>query len=264
MRTKHPQSISLRLITPLLCLVLFCSFAQGQDGSLEIPDGYVHTKNLKYFDLETQSTEGTLERIIETYNKNVVGKVQGIDTRANDASGLVDQNGDLMDLGMHIDIIHPEAPGPPRPLFFVFATQEERNLSRFQPFQRIFAQRGYVTAVIDHGYNPCRVYFGTFEQKNLETLTGVKAYTAAIRFFRANAEKYSIDPERIGGIGHSKGAYAVTRLSDPKITETSREHASNAAAAGPQPNLGFDSHIQVGYQAMGNGTRRSGEYVTDD
>ena len=242
-------------------------FRAGQCQDLEYPDGYVMTKDLVFFDFLTQGSEGTIEKTIKNYNDVIVGNEPGIDSTASTVGDMIGPDGNPLDWKLRMDIIHPETPGGERhPLFFVMSTSYVRNLSRFQPFQRIFAKRGYITAVIDHCYTPVALAYGHNKTANLDNITGVKAYTAAMRFFRANAEKYSIDPNAISGLGHSKGAYGITRLSDPTISETSREHSgsSNRDPYGPQPYPGFANNIQVGYQSMGNGTRYSERYVTDD
>src|SRR5690606_15998444 len=136
---------------------------------------------------------------------------------------------------------------------------------RHTPFQQIFAKRGYVTVIIDHAWSPIdRAFADNSAKYTLESITGVKAYTAAVRYLRANAKKYSIDPERIGGLGHSKGSYAISRLSDPSINHESNERRGKIEPIGPQLNTQYPSHIQVGYQSMGNGTRSSRTYVKDN
>src|SRR5690606_28251219 len=130
----------------------------------------------------------------------------------------------------------------------------ERNIPRHTPFQQAFAKRGYVTVIIDHAWSPIdRLLENNAANYSLETLTGVKAYTAAIRYLRAHAEEYSIDPDRIGGLGHSKGAYAIARLSDPAINHESSERNNKIKPMGTQPYPQYPSHIQVGYQSMGTG-----------
>jgi len=129
--------------------------------------------------------------------------------------------------------------------------------------------RGYAYAIIDHCYNPVALDYGHFKGGySLDNFNGLKAYTAAVRFLRTHANAYHIDPRYIGGWGHSKGSYAITRLSDPKHAEGNTEHqqleGEPNGSPEHQPWPGHSSRITAGYQSMGNGTRRSAQYVTED
>lgn len=237
---------------------------QGPED-VHVPEGFVETKDIVYFKADEQGSVGVIEKVISDYNRVIVGNVPGYIREATTKDDLLDTDGNPLDWNYRMDIIHPETPSAPRPVFFVVATQIIRNMPRHAPFQQAFAKRGYVTVIIDHAWSPIdRLLEDNAANYSLETLTGVKAYTAAIRYLRANAEKYSIDPDRIGGLGHSKGSYAIARLSDPIINHESNERNSTIAPMGPQPNTQYPSHIQVGYQSMGNGTRGSRTYVKDN
>lgn len=59
-----------------------------------------------------------------------------------------------------------------------------------------FAQRGYVSATVSYRF--CPKY--TFPAQ-------VQDVKCAVRFLRANAARYSIDPQRIGAVGFSAGAH---------------------------------------------------------
>jgi hypothetical protein len=112
------------------------------------------------------------------------------------------------------------------------------------------------------------LHYGHFKGGySLDNFNGLKAYTAAMRFLRAHAKTYNVDDRYIGGWGHSKGSYAITRLSDPKhadAPEYQRLEGEPEGSPEPQPWAGYSSRITAGYQSMGNGTRRSSEYVTAD
>ncbi|WP_294080795.1 DUF5017 domain-containing protein [Proteiniphilum sp. UBA5384] len=230
-----------------------------------IPNGFVETSDIIYFKVDEQGSAGVIEKVISDYNKHIVGKVDGYTQEVTSKEELSDKDGKPLDWNYRMDIIHPVTPSKPRPVFLVVGTQIKRNMPRHTPFQQVFAKRGYVTVIIDHAWSPIdRLLEDNAANYSLESLTGVKAYTAAIRYLRANAEKYSIDPERIGGLGHSKGSYAIARLSDPTINHASSERFQYIEPMSPQPNTGYPSHIQVGYQSMGNGTRGSRSYVKDN
>lgn len=238
-----------------------------REGAQEvlIPEGFVETKDIVFFEMDSQGSKGIIEKVISDYNTDIVGKVPRYTKEATSKEDVLDREGNPLDWDLRMDIIHPATPSEPRPVFFVVATQITRNMPRHTPFQQIFAKKGYITVIIDHAWSPIdRLLENNAANYSLETLTGVKAYTAAIRYLRANAEKYSIDPDRIGGLGHSKGSYAIARLSDPTISHESRERNNKINPMGPQPNTQYASNIQVGYQSMGNGTRGSRTYVKDN
>lgn len=64
-----------------------------------------------------------------------------------------------------------------------------------------FAQRGYVSATVGYRFCPKHVFPAQVED--------VKC---AVRFLRANAEKFGIDPKRIGAVGFSAGAHLSMML----------------------------------------------------
>lgn len=264
----HQKSARFCLVLLLCLFIATNTSAQAVKSVYEkpfIPKGFVETKDVVFFELDRQGSKGTVERVINHYNKHIVGKRKGHDKLATTQSDLVDDKGNPFDWKMRMDIIHPEKPSAPRPVFFIVSTSPKHNIDRHTPFQQNFAKRGYVTVIIDHAYNPMTYAFGhNNAYYSLDDITGVKAYTAAVRYLRAHAEKYSIDPNFIGGLGHSKGSYAITRLSDPTINAESNEHFRKMEPNGPQPYTEYPSHIQVGYQSMGNGTRRSRKYVKDN
>jgi acetyl esterase/lipase len=74
---------------------------------------------------------------------------------------------------------------------------KDSGIAAFIPF----AQRGYVCASIEYRYSGEALFPAQLED--------VKC---AIRFLRANAERFGIDPERIGVFGHSSGGYLSTML----------------------------------------------------
>ena len=73
----------------------------------------------------------------------------------------------------------------------------------------------------------------------------------AVRFIRLNAEKFKIDPARIGGAGHSSGAHLVamlavedgggTALSAEPIARQSSKTQATVAIAAPFDLIAFDS-----------------------
>jgi acetyl esterase/lipase len=64
-----------------------------------------------------------------------------------------------------------------------------------------FAQRGYIAATVGYRFCPAHRFPAQVED--------VKC---AVRFLRANAEKFGIDPERFGAVGFSAGAHLAMML----------------------------------------------------
>jgi len=71
----------------------------------------------------------------------------------------------------------------------------------FEPFAKYLAANGIAAVTIDYRMLPA-----------VEIIDCVFDSKAAVRWLRANAEKYGIDPNRIGAIGASAGAHLVTLL----------------------------------------------------
>ena len=241
-----------------------------------LPAGYRVETDLPFWSYGKHGVFGTMERTIDTYNRLVVAQdgrfhVPGREP-AQRAEDLRDAAGKPFDLRMRMDIVYPSQCKQRVPLVFRISTLTRRCFMVSPRVKRPhlvgFTMRGYAGAVIDHCYNPVAKHFRHFEPGySLDDANGVKAYSAAVRFLRAHADTYSLDGELIGGIGHSKGAYGITRLSDAAVSETSKEHWAGIrgfpkGTPGPQPFAGFASNLAVGYQSMGNGTRRP-RYVTD-
>ena len=71
----------------------------------------------------------------------------------------------------------------------------------FEPFAQYLASKGIAAVTIDYRMLPAvRIIDCVFDSK------------AAVRWVRANAEQYGIDPNRIGAIGASAGAHLVALL----------------------------------------------------
>ena len=118
-----------------------------------------------------------------------------------------------------------------------------------------------------HCFNPCVTHFFHFIKFTLDHENGYACYTAAMRFLYANADKYSMNTDYIGGGGISKGEYAITRLSDPHH-ETRKEEVQKfkgfpEGSPEPQPWQGYSSKIKAGMQGMGMGLFET-EFITSD
>jgi acetyl esterase/lipase len=105
-----------------------------------------------------------------------------------------------------LDLVRPEQDGAaPRPaIVFVHGGGWRSGDKRRGYFIRgavEYAQKGYVCASVN--------YRLVGEAKFPACIEDVKC---AVRWLRANAEKYNVDPQRIGGYGNSAGAHLVAML----------------------------------------------------
>lgn len=233
-----------------------------------LPAGYRIARDLVYWEIDKHGSFGTMNRVLQVYNS------QFASTPVSSPEEIVGPNGEPLDYRLKMDIIYPSRPERPVPLVFWVSTQTQRAASlrpqagHSRALFAGFTLRGYAFANIDHAYNPLAFAYGHFEPGySLDDWNGLKAYTAAIRFIRAHSAQFGIDPDYIGGFGHSKGAYALARLSDPNHEDQDEWFRFSGYPAGspePQPWHGYSSRISVSYQSMGNGTRRHERLVSPD
>lgn len=105
---------------------------------------------------------------------------------------------------MAMDIIRPSgAPAAPRPAVLLVHGGGFRRGSRdsYLPVAIRLAERGYVAATASYRLAPRNQF-----------PAAVHDVKAAVRFLRANASRYGIDPERIGAMGGSAGGHLVLML----------------------------------------------------
>jgi hypothetical protein len=234
-----------------------------------MPEGYRVDTDLVYWEIDKHAVHGTLEYIMQSYNEYIVPKVEGLKpvTAPRD---MVDRNGRPFDYTVKMDIVYPSQSTTRLPVLVNSETISARNPNSspgaYRPHYIGFTIRGYVHVVMGHCFNPCVNHYFHFIKFELDHWNGLACYTAAMRYIHKNAEKHSMDTDHIGMMGHSKGQYAVTRLSDPNHaggTESKRYEGFREGTPEPQPWQGYPSDIQVGYQSMGMGTFEP-EYITTD
>lgn len=238
-----------------------------------LPAGYRLARGLVYFENDRHGSWGTLEQVLSTWN-TILTKRKKL-PRLSDPRDMKRPDGSALDWRLRMDVIYPSSPAEPVPLF-VYASTQSIRMRCFRteldaPHFYGFAMRGYACALIDHCWNPLARddAYGFFNGPySLNRWNGLKAGTAAIRYLNSRVGEFGHDPNRIGVMGYSKGAYTVTRLSDP-------DHESQAEWAvfdpklhrpgtpEPQPWPGFSSRIHCGYQAMGDGTREYERFITN-
>jgi len=96
---------------------------------------------------------------------------------------------------LHLDLFRPEKPGKYPALILVHGGGwRSGNKSMQNPLARQIAAHGYVTASVEYRLSPEALY-----------PAAVYDLKAAIRYLRANAGKYNIDPNRIAISGSSAG-----------------------------------------------------------
>ncbi len=234
-----------------------------------MPAGYRVATDLVYWELDKHAVYGTLEYVMDSYNEYIVPKVEGLEP-VTDPQDMVDRNGKPFDYTVKMDIVYPSQARRKVPVLVNSETISARNPNSspgaYRPHYIGFTMRGYAHVVMGHCFNPCVNHYFHFIKFELDHWNGLACYTAAMRYIHMNAEKYNLDTDHVGMMGHSKGQYAVTRLSAPNHvdgTESKRYEGFPEGTPEPQPWQGYPSDIQVGYQSMGMGTFES-EYITPD
>lgn len=114
---------------------------------------------------------------------------------------------------LRADVYVPAGKGPFPALLVVHGGAWRRgDRQRFTRDAQAFARRGYTAATIDYRLRP--------EHKFPDQIHDCQA---AVRWLRANATKYKVDPDRIGGYGYSAGGHLVALLGaaadEPEIAE---------------------------------------------
>ena len=104
---------------------------------------------------------------------------------------------------LKLDLSRPEHADGPLPCVVVIHGGAWRagNKSGHDDLTWKFAQRGYVSATV--GYRFCPKFPFPAQVEDVK---------CAVRFLRANASKYGLDPARIGAIGFSAGAHLSMML----------------------------------------------------
>ena len=127
------------------------------------------------------------------------------------AEVVVDENityGKASDTELKLDLARPEGDGPfPAIVFIHGGGWYQGNRQGYRGQIQEAAKRGYVAATISYRLMQ-------FDETKKETTTATPIFPAqihdakaAIRWVRANAEKYNVDPNRIGVTGGSAGGH---------------------------------------------------------
>ncbi len=224
-----------------------------------VPEGCRVATDLVFWELDKHGANGTLELIMKRYNKKIAGVVYGKE-EATSPEEMTDRQGRPFQYKLAMDIVYPSMAEKKVPVIVYASTQVTRHPNvapaTYRPHMLGFTMRGYAYAIIDHCYDPLRRHFWfNSGDYSLNPWNGLAANTAAIRFIRANAQKFNIDERYIGAMGHSKGEYTVARLSDPDHINQKEQRFIDGFPKGspePQPNKEYSSQITVAYQSPGN------------
>jgi acetyl esterase/lipase len=103
-----------------------------------------------------------------------------------------------------MDVLRPQDPsGTPHPAVLLIHGGGFRGGSKegYLPLAVKLAQRGYVAATANYRLSPRNQFPAAVEDSK-----------AAVRFLRANAKKYNLDPDHIGALGGSAGGHLVLML----------------------------------------------------
>lgn len=120
---------------------------------------------------------------------------------------------------LKLDIARPDGQGPfPAIVFIHGGGWHQGSRERYRDMIREAAERGYVAATISYRLMK-------FDEDKKETTTAEPRFPAqindakaAVRWLRANADKYHVDPRRIGVTGESAGGHLslLVGLTDSK------------------------------------------------
>lgn len=179
-----------------------------KDTSFNVQSDY--KKNLKYFPFITPAKDSLTDNIVA--HREVV-----YTTLKNTPYG---------DRDLHLDVFSPKKTGSYPALIMVHGGGwRSGNKSLQIPMAQKLAERGYVTVCVE--------YQLSLEAKYPAAVFNIKS---AIRWMRANAEKYNINPNKIAISGCSAGGQLALLVG---LTNTIESKEGNHG------NLGFSSNIQA-------------------
>jgi hypothetical protein len=234
-----------------------------------LPEGYRVATDLVYWEIDKHAAFGTMEYIMNSYNEDIVPKLPGLKP-VTSPEDMVDRYGNPFDFTVKMDIVYPSQSKKKVPAIIFSAWISTRNPNGepigYLPHFAGFTMRGYAYIIMGHCFNPCVVHYFHYGKFTLDQWNGFACYSAAMRYINANASKYGINTDHMGMAGHSKGEYAITRLSDPhheggKELSTFKDFPEGSPE--PQPWPGYPSNIAAGYQSMGMGLFEP-QFITAD
>ena len=150
--------------------------------------------------------------------------------------------GEASGMPLHLDVLLPPEAAPPRPVVILFPGWGESRYAMSSPAQEL-ARAGYVAVTVDY---------------TLKWPEFIDDAQLAVRWVRANADRYGIDPERICAHGFSAGGQLAAMLAvrdtrdttDPELAEYSSRVACAVDLAGttdatiPHPDS-FENEVRA-------------------
>ena len=250
--------------------------SQAVDASavFYVPAGYTVTRNIPVWNIACHGAEGSVQRVVETWNKEIVERF-GV-APVISADQMYCKDGRPVDWWLRMDIVHPSGAAATKvPTLLIFSSNSPR-LSPISPlntsdqaiwksaFPLGFLVSGYAFAIADHCYNPLarNDVWKYFDRYTLDDWDGLASTTAYVRYLKSHLQEYNLNG-KIGVMGISKASYSAVRIADTMNASLGEHSLFNGIPnSRPQPWQGVDSRVDVVYAAAGNGTRLAGKYVT--
>ena len=217
--------------------------------------GYRIESDIPFYDISKYASQDVLKELLWQYNDIVCANNTNL-TRETSALNIKSPNGQPLRWVQSLDIVYPAHPSHKVPLINDNCADMKRSQNRWSIG---FMVRGCSISTTDHNYSPIWLsyykWLDGYKYHSIDAFCGAHAALAAVRFFYANSDRFNIDTDHIGFIGHSKAQYGVTVLSDPNLTNAcERSHYQDPNSPWPeQPNEGYPTRICVGYQGSGSG-----------
>lgn len=202
------------LIT-LFCLISQALMAQGGSGQV-IPRDTTFTPYLAWIKIQKDFPEA---RIVKPQLP------AGVRAEADVVYAIL-PNTPFGKRDLHLDLFRPAKPGKYPVLLLIHGGGwRSGNKSMDIPMAQQIAAKGYVTATVEHRLSPEALY-----------PAAVYDIKAAIRFLRANAKKYSIDPNKMAIAGSSAGGQLAALVGSTSGVEKFE---------GTEGNPGISSAVQA-------------------
>lgn len=132
---------------------------------------------------------------------------------------------------LHLDLFRPEKPGKYPVLLLIHGGGwRSGNKSMDVPMAQQIAAKGYVTAAVEYRLSPEALYpAAVFDIK------------AAVRFLRANAKKYNIDPNKMAIAGSSAGGQLAALVGmTSNVKKFDGDEGNNSVSAKVQAIIDMD------------------------
>lgn len=141
---------------------------------------------------------------------------------------------------LHLDLFRPEKPGKYPALILIFGGGWRSGNKTMQvPMAQQIATHGYVTACVEYRLSPEAQY-----------PAAVYDIKAAIRYLRANAEKYNIDPDKIAISGSSAGGQLAALVGTTSGVKKFDDEAKNSLRQGQRVAGKRQKNISTKVQAI--------------